>query len=67
MLRPLAPELDRVLAPGGLLILSGVLAAEHDEMVERYTSLARTLRHVETRRRGDGTGDDWTALAFVAS
>jgi ribosomal protein L11 methyltransferase len=67
VLRPLAPELDRVLAPAGLLILSGVLAAEHDEMVALYTSLGRALRHAETRRRGDGTGDDWVAIAFVAS
>lgn len=64
VLRVIADDLARVLAPGGLLILSGILAAEHDEIVSRYTSLSRSLRYLETRRRGDGTGDDWVAIAF---
>lgn len=64
VLRVIADDLARVLAPGGLLILSGILAAEHDEVVSRYTSLSRPLRYVESRRRGDGTGDDWVAIAF---
>jgi ribosomal protein L11 methyltransferase len=67
VLRPIADELVRVLAPSGILILSGVLAAEHDEVVARYTSLARPLVHLETRRRGDGTGDDWVAITLGAS
>ncbi|MDI1447879.1 50S ribosomal protein L11 methyltransferase [Polyangium sp. 6x1] len=67
VLRPIAEDLTRAVAPSGLLILSGILAAEHDEIVARYTSLARPLRHLETRRRGDGTGDDWVAIAFAAS
>jgi len=67
VLRPIAEDLARVVAPSGLLVLSGVLAAEHDEIVARYTSLSRSLRHLETRRRGDGTGDDWVAIAFAAS
>ncbi len=67
VLRPIAEDLARVVAPSGLLILSGILAAEHDEIVARYTSLTRPLRHLETRRRGDGTGDDWVAIAFAAS
>jgi ribosomal protein L11 methyltransferase len=64
VLRVIADDLARVVASGGLLILSGVLAAEHDEVVSRYTSLSRSLRYLETRRRGDGTGDDWVAIAF---
>jgi ribosomal protein L11 methyltransferase len=64
VLRVIADDLARVVAPRGLLILSGVLAAEHDEIVARYTSLSRSLRHLDTRRRGDGTGDDWVAIAF---
>jgi ribosomal protein L11 methyltransferase len=65
VLGPMAPELARVLAPGGTLILSGVLAAEHDAMVTRFTTLPRALTHVETTRRGDG-GDAWVAIAFAA-
>lgn len=64
VLRVIADDLARVLAPRGMLILSGVLAAEHDEIVKRYTSLSKPLRYLETRRRGDGTGDDWVAIAF---
>jgi len=67
VLRVISDDLARVLLPRALLILSGVLAAEHDEIVTRYTSLSRTLCHVETRRRGDGTGDDWVAIAFRAA
>lgn len=67
VLRVIADDLVRVLAPHGLLILSGVLAAEHEEIVTRYTSLSRSLRHLESRRRGDGTGDDWVAIAFGSS
>jgi len=66
VLRPIAEDLARSVAPSGLLILSGVLAAEQDEIIARYTTLSRVFRHVETRRRGDGTGDDWVGLAFVA-
>lgn len=64
VLRVIAEDLARVVASQGILILSGVLAAEHDEVVQRYTSLDRGLRYLETRRRGDGTGDDWVAIAF---
>src|SRR5262249_31138907 len=35
VLGPMAPELARVLAPRGTLVLSGVLAAEHDAIVAR--------------------------------
>lgn len=48
-LLPIAGELARVLAPGGTLVLSGILESEHDEMVRVYTSLPRKLQHVTTR------------------
>lgn len=66
VLRPLAPELVRVLAPGGMLILSGLLESEHDEMVELYTTQARPRRltHAETRRRAGAGGEGWVAIAF---
>jgi len=66
VLRPLASELDRVLAPGGTLVLSGILESEHDEMVRIYTSLPRALVHATTKRRGDAAGEGWVAIAFTA-
>ncbi|WP_437645601.1 50S ribosomal protein L11 methyltransferase [Sorangium sp. So ce362] len=78
VLRPLGPELARVLAPGGWLILSGILEGERDDLVARYTSLPRPLAHVATRpdpasprgdrgaTRGDAGGEGWVALLFRA-
>lgn len=64
-LRPLAPDLVRVLAPSGLLILSGLLESEHDEMVRLYTSFPRRLAHVETRTRPGSGGEAWVAVALT--
>jgi ribosomal protein L11 methyltransferase len=66
VLRPLAGELARVLAPGGTLVLSGILASEHDAMVELYTSLPKKLTHAITKRRGEAAGEGWVAIAFTA-
>jgi ribosomal protein L11 methyltransferase len=66
VLRPLAPDLARVVAPGGTLILSGILESEHDDLVRTYTALGRPLVHAGTRRRGDETGEGWVALSFTA-
>ncbi|WP_437544949.1 50S ribosomal protein L11 methyltransferase [Sorangium sp. So ce367] len=78
VLRPLAPELARVLEPGGWLILSGILESERDDLIARYTSLPRPLEHVATRPdpaspggdrragRGDAGGEGWVALLFRA-
>jgi len=66
VLRPLAPELARVVAPGGTLVLSGILESEHDEMVALYTALPRRLEHLTTLRRGDAGGERWVAIAFRA-
>lgn len=71
VLVPIAPDLARALAPGGSLILSGVLEREHDAVVERYVTLPRRLVHAGTTRRsepqGSGPGDDWVAIALTAS
>ncbi|WP_437304729.1 50S ribosomal protein L11 methyltransferase [Sorangium sp. So ce388] len=82
VLRPIAPELARVLAPGGWLILSGILESEREGLVALYTSLERPLAHVATRPdpasprgdrgaaraagRGDAGGEGWVALLFRA-
>lgn len=66
VLRPIAPDLVRVLAPGGTLILSGILESEHDEMVRLYTSLPRGLKHASTRRRAEASVEGWVAIAFTA-
>lgn len=66
VLHPIAEDLARAVAPGGALVLSGVLAAEHDAMVARYTSLRRRLVHTGTTRRGDG-GDAWVAIELAAA
>ncbi len=64
VLRPLAGELARVLAPGGTLVLSGILGSEHDEIVRVYA--AHGLRHTGSRRRGDAAGEAWVAITFSA-
>jgi ribosomal protein L11 methyltransferase len=66
VLRPLAPDLARVVAPGGWLILSGLLESEHDEVVALYTSLPCGLRHLETRRRIEAGGAGWVAVLLGA-
>ena len=67
VLLPLAPELARVLAPGGALVLSGILESEHDAIVRAYTSLPRRLVHTDTRRRGDAGGEGWVAISFLST
>lgn len=65
VLGPIAEDLVRTVEPQGLLILSGILAGEHDAMVERYTTLSRPLKHLATRRLSEGN-DAWVAIAFSA-
>jgi ribosomal protein L11 methyltransferase len=71
VLKPLASELGRVLAPGGTLVLSGILESEHDEIVRLYGSRTAggsgKLVHAETRRRGDAAGEAWVAITFTSS
>ncbi|MFT3767930.1 MAG: 50S ribosomal protein L11 methyltransferase [Minicystis sp.] len=67
VLKPLAADIARAVAPGGGLILSGILGSEHDEIVRVYTALPQKLTHVDTRRRGDAGGETWVAIAFTAA
>ncbi|APR85947.1 Ribosomal protein L11 methyltransferase [Minicystis rosea] len=67
VLLPLAADIAKAVAPGGALVLSGILGSEHDDIVRTYTALPQKLRHVETRRRGDAGGETWVAIAFVAA
>ncbi|MBW2455317.1 MAG: 50S ribosomal protein L11 methyltransferase [Deltaproteobacteria bacterium] len=64
----LANELIDRTRPGGLLLLSGVLAEERDELAGVYEAAAKrrgvTLDHQRTVRRGDGP-EGWVALSFV--
>jgi ribosomal protein L11 methyltransferase len=51
----LAPRMRRHLAPGGSLVLSGILAGQRRQVIAAYAG--QGFRHVQTRRR-----DDWVTL-----
>jgi ribosomal protein L11 methyltransferase len=55
----LAPALDARLAPGGTLVLSGILAPQADEV--RAAHVARGLRPAPPRERREG---EWVALVL---
>jgi ribosomal protein L11 methyltransferase len=55
----LAPELDRQLAPGGVVLLSGILAPQEAEVRAAY--VARGLRPLPGGDRRDG---EWSLLAL---
>jgi ribosomal protein L11 methyltransferase len=55
VLVPMAPALSARLAPGGHLVLSGILATQEADVRAAYTH----LEHVETRAKGE-----WIALAY---
>lgn len=59
ILVPMAPALTRVLAPSGVLLLSGILGAQSDRILAAYEPLG--LRHVETVARGE-----WVLMHFAA-
>ncbi len=65
VLDPMAPELARVLAPGGFLVLSGILGSERERMITRYTTLDRRLALVSAEEKGDAAGDSWVVLVFA--
>ncbi len=72
ILDPIAEDLARAVAPGGHLVLSGILAAEEDAMKQRFTSLSRPLSLVDVRRRTTGgerahDKDGWVSLHLVAT
>lgn len=58
----IADELCARVVPGGELVLSGVLVAEHDDVVNAYTALG--MRHVASEQRGDGD-DAWCAIVLA--
>ncbi len=67
--RVLLPEAQRIaacVAKGGSLVLSGILEAEENAVRDAYLQRCSTLRHLETRRRGEG-GDGWVAIVFEAT
>jgi ribosomal protein L11 methyltransferase len=70
VLVPLADEIVARVAPGGELVLSGILASEETRLVAHYTSLRRKLELVEARRQPPehpGTSEEgWVALHLVA-
>jgi len=55
----LAPDLAARLAPGGTLVLSGILGPQADEVRAAYVALG--LRAAAERERSDG---EWTALVL---
>jgi ribosomal protein L11 methyltransferase len=68
VLIPIAEKLAHRVAPGGRLVLSGILSPEEQTVVDRYTSLTRKLRlrRVLTSEAKAAGGDSWIALAFDA-
>ncbi len=75
ILEPIAEELVRVTAPGGNLVLSGILLREEERMVARFSGLVAhgvRLELVETQRATTGGDraydkDGWVALRFRAT
>lgn len=64
ILGPIAGDLVACLAPGGTLLLSGILLSERDVMIRRYEDLG--LRHDKTIERGEAAGEPWIAIALRA-
>jgi ribosomal protein L11 methyltransferase len=65
ILGPIAEDVTACVAPGGTLILSGILAGERDAIVARYEALG--LRHGKTVQRGEAAGEAWVAIALEAA
>jgi ribosomal protein L11 methyltransferase len=62
VLDPIAEALAARVAPGGELLLSGILAGEEDRLLARYASLPTRLELVATAH-GEGEGPDrWVCL-----
>ena len=69
ILDPIAEELASRVAPGGRLVLSGILVNEEDWMVKRFTALSRTLTVVDTTRMETGGDrafdrDGWVSIVL---
>jgi ribosomal protein L11 methyltransferase len=63
VLLPIADALAARLAPGGTLLLSGVLAHEHPALLGRYGKLEVPLDHVCSRFQGEGD-NRWVMIAL---
>ena len=61
VLDPIAEDLAARVAPGGELVLSGILGPEEERMVKRYTSLRTPLETVAVTRKGDAA-DAWVCI-----
>jgi len=61
VLDPIAEELAARVASGGELVLSGILGAEEERMLTRYTSLRTPLERASVTRKGDGV-DAWVCI-----
>lgn len=57
ILVPMAEALARTVAPGGQLLLSGILATQEPQILDAYAPLG--LRHVRTSQRGE-----WVLVHF---
>jgi ribosomal protein L11 methyltransferase len=66
VLLPIAAELRRLVAPGGLLVLSGILAAEEDVVCARYQEHGLACTGAARRSDRQPSADDWVALTFAA-
>jgi ribosomal protein L11 methyltransferase len=71
ILDPIAEDLIARVAPGGHLVLSGILTAEEGWMRDRFTKLSRPFEVVATRHMTTGGDraydkDGWVALHLVA-
>jgi ribosomal protein L11 methyltransferase len=62
VLDPIAEALAARVAPGGHLVLSGILAPEEERMLERYRSLPTPLSLVGTTRDEGGGPDRWVCI-----
>jgi ribosomal protein L11 methyltransferase len=63
VLGEMAGELGRLVAPGGVLVLSGILAGEREQVLGRYLE-GGLFTHLGGGQRGDG-GDAWIALTLA--
>jgi ribosomal protein L11 methyltransferase len=65
VLLPAAADIARCVAPGGRLVLSGILEGEQDNLAQRYAELG--FRQLESRQRRDDSGYAWIMLALERS
>ena len=64
-LEPLLPGLARALAPGGHIVLSGLLASEHERLAALLAGLG--IEGLAARAREDPSGESWLSLVGRAA